>query len=43
MTDDEYCDLMRAAKRLVPAIQNAPAHSVSGLVIDRRPRCRTRT
>src|SRR3990167_10278635 len=34
MADDEYCDLMRAAKRLVPAIQKATGSLRVGLVIE---------
>lgn len=34
MTDDEYCDLMRAAKKLVPAIQKAAGSKLVGLVIE---------
>ncbi len=34
MSDDEYCDLMRAAKRLVPAIQKATGALRVGLVIE---------
>lgn len=34
MADDEYCDLMRAAKHLVPAIQKAAGSSRVGLVIE---------
>src|SRR3989338_1448804 len=34
MADDEYCDLMRAAKRLVPAIQKAAGSLRVGLVIE---------
>lgn len=34
MTDGEYCDLMLAAKRLVPAIQKAVGSLRVGLVIE---------
>ncbi|HWQ99598.1 MAG TPA: HIT family protein [Candidatus Methylomirabilis sp.] len=34
MTDDEYCDLLRAAKRLVPAIQAATGSLRVGLIIE---------